>query len=225
MTGYRTRRRCWVNMKGEENPSTRNEMPYAHASAPTTFAMMIHQENARHNDDMLEEVKRLHSLTSLLTREKTELQQVVWNADAAARASADYVKQLLQQTEHAHARTRFLEEVCKNKNIEIGRLAKRRSEEDRATRMAELLAKNSELVCRADAAEEMVERQRNDIHYLNADVYALETKYTSLKQAVANQTSLPFPIPHSPLHEEETLHVWLPDDNGWEKVKMPFSDS
>lgn len=150
---------------------------------------MQHNENARRNDDLLEEVKRLRSLTSLLTREKADLQQAIWNGQVAARASAEYVNQLGQQFERSYAHTRFLEEACKNKNIEIERLVKERL-----------------------AAEEMVEHQRNGIDALNADFCALELKYVGLKRALHS----PVPTPIAPPS---------PDDDGWEKVKLSYSEA
>lgn len=206
---------------------------------PVTFAGMMYEEGTQRLHRLEKEILRLNAVNNDLKWGKAH----AWTASDNWRRSA---MEAARQRDQAVARAntyaanydKLAEELSMTRDqlsasdAEIEALKKpgssSRSDGHLARKNRELGAQLAEAIKNLEAAtrralvaEDMVQRQKNGIDALNADFCNLELKYVNLKNA-QRATVMPSapPPPHGDLKLDSPE-----DEEGWERVKIPFSDA
>ena len=200
-----------------------------------TFAGLVHAEGTRGNDCLHMEIHRLRALTRDLENARSAaVEQQAYTAEqrnrAVARATwyiSNYDK-VAEEVARAREQIAALEKEAaglknntpSNSGFDGGLARKNR---ELGMHLAAAMKNLEHTSRRALLAEEMVQHQKNGIDALNADFCALELKYVALKKR-ACQPVMP-PLPPPPLPRDDGNAVATLDDDGWERVKPPSSES
>lgn len=216
-----------------------------------TFAGLIHNEGVRHSDCLQMEIHRLRALTRDLeharncalqhqacavkdaTRCREALSSLVTRLDGVTlRASvqertfekqAEEIALLREQLAAADEEIAELKKTPANSSRFDGGLA--RKNRQLGAQLAEVTKSLENATRRAIAAEGTVQHQKNGIDALNADFCALELKYVALKQDARKPVMPPLPLMPPPPHDDDVFKVGSPEEDGWERVKLPFSEA